>query len=565
MSRTLVTAAVGLALAVGAPRPAAAQQALGPELQGHIWFDRGEEPVVDRGDRVRLYYRTSQDAYVAVVHIDTDGTANLLFPSSPEESHYVRGGQDYRLLFPRSPYWYVEDSPGIGYFFLIVSSQPFDFSQLPYSYYDGGWDLSRVGRRIYTDPYVAMDEYVADLIPDWQNTPYALDFATYHVGEHHDYPRFLCYNCHGFRPYNAWNPYYYTCTTFQVVIYNDPYYYPARRYRGQSVVYTRPPRPYQPRFTFKERPKGTTAAAVIETRPPGGAPAPVVRRPVGSVTAPPVTGRPSGDAQRLPPVVQWRDPADGSTRPAPGREPTPSRPTGRETPRPGSPATGGAGQASPRRPADVLRRPTPRPTGGQTAPARGGTGEGATVAPPSTSRPSTPPEGQDVRRRPVLQRRPSGSGQGEGRSGGDAPVVRPARPREQPPANSSGGGRPSSTTRSRGGATTAPAPQRPQASPPAVRRPSGGGSTPPRSQPRSSGGSRPAPARHSGGSSPRPAARPRPRAQPKPRARPQPAARPKPTARSQPSPARSRPSSRGSGGAPSGRVVRRPGGGAAIG
>ena len=94
---------------------------------------------------------------------------------------------------------------------------------------------------------------MAALLPAWERVPYALDFTSYHIGERYEYPRFLCYDCHGFRSYGGWNPYRYACTTFRVVIYDDPYFYPARRYRGDRVVWARPPTLERPRFAFTVR------------------------------------------------------------------------------------------------------------------------------------------------------------------------------------------------------------------------------------------------------------------------------------------------------------------------
>ncbi|MGW8267833.1 MAG: DUF4384 domain-containing protein [Longimicrobiales bacterium] len=107
-------------------------------IEARVWLDRGQEPVLQRGDAVRLYYRTSEDAFVAIFHIDTNGTTRLVFPNSPQENHYARGGRDYRVLFPGSTYWYVEDYPGMGYFFIVASPEPFDFTELRYSHYGGG-------------------------------------------------------------------------------------------------------------------------------------------------------------------------------------------------------------------------------------------------------------------------------------------------------------------------------------------------------------------------------------------------------------------------------------------
>ena len=106
----------------------------------------------------------------------------LLYPRSPSENHYARAGRDYRLLFPRSPYWHVDDRPGEGYFFIVTSPRRFDFSDFRYSYYQGGWDLSLVGNRVYRDPFVAIDDYVARLVSDWEYAAYGLDFVSYSVG-----------------------------------------------------------------------------------------------------------------------------------------------------------------------------------------------------------------------------------------------------------------------------------------------------------------------------------------------------------------------------------------------
>jgi len=208
-----------------------------------------------------------RDAYVAIFQIDTAGIARLVFPRSSSEDHSARGGRDYRLLFPGSPYWYVQDDPGVGYFFLVASPEPFDFSAFRFSPYARGWDLSLARRRVYRDPYVATDDYVAALIPDWERAPYALDFATYNVGERYEYPRFLCYDCHGFRNDATWNPYYAACVSFRVVIFDDPYFYPVRRYRSDRVVWTQPVAWDRPRFAFREREGGGRLSGAIR---PGG-------------------------------------------------------------------------------------------------------------------------------------------------------------------------------------------------------------------------------------------------------------------------------------------------------
>ena len=384
-------------------------------LEARVWLDRGDEPVLAAGEGVRVYYRASEDSYVAIFRIDTNGSVQLLYPRSPDEDHYVRGGRDYRLLFPASPYWLVDDLPGLGYFFIVATPEPFDFSSMAYSYYDRGWDLTLVGRQVYRDPYVAMDDYVAALVPDWGYASYALDFVSYHVQEHYDYPRFLCYDCHGFQTYYAWNPYLYTCTSFRVVIYDDPYYYPSTRYRGRAVVYVRPPQPFRPRYVLRQRRPGESGALLVTERPTStvGSPGEVPRRstagigsggedPGAATTGDGVARRYGNDAMGVDPSgVQGTEPVrapvpgtvtTGGTRPLVQGRPTLERrsPTVGETRRARPPAA--VVPSAPRRP----RVPAPRSAtpGADAEPPRGISPPGSAARPGGSSRPSSSPVGR---------------------------------------------------------------------------------------------------------------------------------------------------------------------------
>ena len=233
-------------------------------LEARVWLDRGDEPVLRRGETVRIFYRTTQDAYAAIFRLDTDGRISLVYPPEPSMIERLTGGVDYRLIFPSSPVWRVRDDPGVGYFFMVASPNPLDFSAFPFDP-EFGWDLGAVGNVVYEDPYVAIDEYVAQLIPGWEEVPYGLDFISYSVGDTYTYPRFLCYDCHDARPYASWNPYAVPCTTYRVVIYDDPYFYPYYRYSGMAVVVARP-LVTQPRYAFSARSVGDSYRPIIRTR-----------------------------------------------------------------------------------------------------------------------------------------------------------------------------------------------------------------------------------------------------------------------------------------------------------
>jgi hypothetical protein len=377
-----------------------AQSADVPSVEARIWLDRGDEPVVNRGDRVRVYYRTSADGYLAIFHIDTNGSVSLLFPASPEADHWVRGGQDYRLLFPRTSHWFVDDDPGMGYFFIVASPEPLDFREFRYSWAANAWDLSFVGRTVHDDPFVAMDEYIARLIPDWEYAEYALDWVEYNVGAQHDYPRFLCYDCHGFNTYSAWNPYLSACSSFRVVIYNDPWYYPVNRYRGTRVVYVRPPVWRQPRFTFKERAVGEPWSPVVQPRPSDGS-----RPGVPGSVAPRRSGGGIGSGGTVPPVSRPSSGTPGSVRLEPRTRPTRGTPV--YTPRGGR----------------VGSTPSTRE------------GRGTT---PATGSPSSRPPGTTVRGMPTT--RPGGTAGTRG-----TPTNRGGATPARPPSTRSGGGTTTST------------------------------------------------------------------------------------------------------------------------
>ncbi len=53
---------IGLMIVLGGTAAEAQDTADGSPLEARVWLDRGDQPVLQRGDRVRVYYRTSVDA-----------------------------------------------------------------------------------------------------------------------------------------------------------------------------------------------------------------------------------------------------------------------------------------------------------------------------------------------------------------------------------------------------------------------------------------------------------------------------------------------------------------------
>ncbi len=167
--------------AAQAPESDAAATAV-DSLEAWIWLDRGEEPVVVPGEEVRVYYRVSDDAYVAVFRIDTEGRVSMLFPQHPGAETRTSGERDYRLLLPESRTWDVSDAPGEGAFFVVASRDPLDFSLFDFDD-EEGWDLTTVGAEAYDDSYEAIDDHVLAILPTWETAAYALDLLPYEVAE----------------------------------------------------------------------------------------------------------------------------------------------------------------------------------------------------------------------------------------------------------------------------------------------------------------------------------------------------------------------------------------------
>ena len=278
-------------------------QADGPSIS--VWMN-STKPY-QRSQSAQVYIKTDRDAYVTVVRIDTDGRVRMLFPIDPWDDNFARGGKDLELVGRNNgPAFTVDDDPGVGYVFAIASPDPFTYDHFVLGDH---WDYRVIADgRIKGDPYVAVTDFAAQIAPQGNFT---YDLASYDVQQHYDYPRFVCYDCHAYTSYAYWNPYLSWCSSFQLVIYDNPFYYPygaypygyggyygypgyigypgyygyyygyPYNYYGPGVVVGRPLRP-PPRYVFKdwngsgpyvtrvpERPRGADGQWVSERRRTG--------------------------------------------------------------------------------------------------------------------------------------------------------------------------------------------------------------------------------------------------------------------------------------------------------
>ncbi|HTR21912.1 MAG TPA: DUF4384 domain-containing protein [Gemmatimonadales bacterium] len=225
------------------------QRATADRPRVEVWTNNNDSPY-HRGEGARVFVRAEQDGYLTLIRVDTDGRLRVLFPRQPWEDNFVRGGQELAVQSGRDADAFdVDDDPGVGYVFAVVSADPFSYDPIVA---DDHWDYRTISQgRITGDPYVALTDLAGRITPSGDDA-WDYDMVPYYVEQHYDYPRFVCYNCHAFNAWSTWDPYAYSCARYRVVVYDDPSYYPYRYYGGTQVVMARPYRP-EPRFVFRDR------------------------------------------------------------------------------------------------------------------------------------------------------------------------------------------------------------------------------------------------------------------------------------------------------------------------
>jgi hypothetical protein len=257
-------------LALMATAFAAPSSARGLDVE--IWTEGGHDAVYRPGDLLQVRTRTSEDAYLLVYEIDTQGAVHVLFPirgsSGSVEGRAVNNvPPDHAGLD-----LVVEETTGEGFIVAIASTEP--FNRLPWylqpydetanslGYQDtsgaldseprGYGDDEGVDRdgRIVGDPFVAMERIRRQLIDNPDDTDdFATAYTTYYVHEKVKYPRYLCNDCHRPEYYSWWpgfDPYYTACSAFTFRVnwnwyWGAPYWYGYVPYYVYTYLPTCPP------------------------------------------------------------------------------------------------------------------------------------------------------------------------------------------------------------------------------------------------------------------------------------------------------------------------------------
>jgi hypothetical protein len=200
-----------------------------------VWSDRGKDAIYEPGEPVEIKVRASDDAYLMVYDIDSEGYVRVLYPYE-ENSGFIEGRHTYRVPPYQSGLQLVVQGPvGQGYIVALASHEP--FNALPWylrPYDPKAENTGYVGEeddqedvtsdgRIMGDPFVAMERIRRKVLENPNDDgSFATAYTSYYVHEAVRYPRYLCNDCH--RPaywswWDGWDPYYTNCSAFDFRIY----------------------------------------------------------------------------------------------------------------------------------------------------------------------------------------------------------------------------------------------------------------------------------------------------------------------------------------------------------
>jgi hypothetical protein len=198
-----------------------------------IWTDRGDDAVYQSGDAMHLKVRTSDDAWLLVYELDTEGNVNLLYPLKRGSTGRVEGRKTFHLPEDiTQDQLVVENETGQGFLVAIASTQP--FRDLPWYLRAFDPQAASVGYaedpeakardeegfdengRAVGDPYVVMERIRRRVLvtPDDLES-FGTAYTTYYVHEQVRYPRYVCNDCHRPGSWSWWpgfDPYYAHCS-----------------------------------------------------------------------------------------------------------------------------------------------------------------------------------------------------------------------------------------------------------------------------------------------------------------------------------------------------------------
>ncbi|MBN1886181.1 MAG: DUF4384 domain-containing protein [Candidatus Krumholzibacteriota bacterium] len=158
----------------------------------------GKGAVLMPGRDVNITFQTSEDAFVFIYNIDTDGYVNLLYPA---DGRPVRSeGRTVHFLpeAGRGIRWTVGERTGIEYIHAIAVPERSMIDENELAYLARGASLPAEKRfRIQTDPFLAFNTIDEEIVSEAGIAAMSADVTWFYINREVDYPRYLCASCHG--------------------------------------------------------------------------------------------------------------------------------------------------------------------------------------------------------------------------------------------------------------------------------------------------------------------------------------------------------------------------------
>jgi hypothetical protein len=228
LAAALVAAAVSAFSALSpATADAATQVAARGRMAVDVWTNKEEGGVYRSGEKMQVFFRASQDAYVLLYNIDTEGYIHLIYPFRPGDPARVSGGETYRVPSRHDPYDLVAEGPeGVEY--VVALASPLPFQELPWYLAPGlsdDRDRQAPGDAeddnleegvIVGDPYVGMEKLHRRLVPRGREDQVASADTYFYIEKRVEYPRYVCADCHH-RTY-WFDPYVDVCNVIEIRI-----------------------------------------------------------------------------------------------------------------------------------------------------------------------------------------------------------------------------------------------------------------------------------------------------------------------------------------------------------
>ncbi len=105
------------------------------DLEVQTWVDRDPSGSGSAtyffGDKIKIYTRANQNAYVYLFNINADGQIDLILPNAFNPNHYLRAGETRIFPEPGARYEFTISGPaGVDQVLAVASRQPLSLSQI---------------------------------------------------------------------------------------------------------------------------------------------------------------------------------------------------------------------------------------------------------------------------------------------------------------------------------------------------------------------------------------------------------------------------------------------------